>query len=482
MDLSGAENSSRPGGKENQMSLLQSISELRGQFRGEIIDPEDAAYEQARKVYNGMIDRRPRLIARCKDAADVIAAVRMAKASGLRVAVRGGAHNAAGSGVCDGGIVIDLALINYVKVDPLSRTVLAGGGATWGDVDHATHAFGLAVPSGIISTTGVGGLTLGGGMGHLTRKCGLTIDNLLSVDVVLADGRFVTANSDENADLFWAVRGGGGNFGIVTSFLFQAHPVATVCAGPMLWNLEDASDVMRWYREFIMQAPEDMNGFFAMMTVPPGPPFPEGLQLRKMCGIVWCYLGSLEQANTMLEPLRSYRPPAFEHFAPMPFPMLQGMFDAIYPTGLHWYWKADFFRELNDTAIEKHMEHAQLLPTWQSGMHLYPVNGKVHRVGADETAFGYRDAVWSQVIVGVDPDPANREKITGWARSYHEALHPYSAGGAYLNFMMEEGDERVRAAYRGNYSRLAAIKAKYDPDNFFCVNQNIRPEAAPTVN
>jgi hypothetical protein len=310
----------------------------------------------------------------------------------------------------------------------------------------------------------------------------LTIDNLLSVDMVLADGRFVTASSDENADLFWAVRGGGGNFGIVTSFLFQAHPVDTVCAGPMLWNLEDAPDVMRWYREFITQAPEDMNGFFAMMTVPPNPHFPEELHLRKMCAIVWCYLGSLDQANAILAPLRSYRPPAFELFGPMPFPMLQGMFDGIYPPGLDWYWKADFFRELSDRAIEKHLEHAHLLPTWQSSMHLYPVNGKVHRVGAGETAFGYRDAVWSQVIVGVDSDPANRERIAGWTRGYYEALHPYGAGGAYLNFMMEEGDERIRAAYRGNYSRLTEIKAKYDPDNFFCVNQNIRPATAPTVN
>jgi FAD/FMN-containing dehydrogenase len=459
------------------MSLRQAIAEFRGGFRGAVIDREDPAYEQARKVYNGMIDRRPRIIARCTDVADVMAAVRLAKANDLQVAIRGGGHNAAGLGVCDNGVVIDLAPMNYVRVDPSSRTVLVGAGAKWSDVDHATHAFGLAVPSGVISSTGVAGLTLGGGMGHLSRKYGLTIDNLLSVDMVLADGSFVTANADENPDLFWAVRGGGGNFGIVTSFLFQAHPVDIVCAGPMLWNLEDAANVMRWYREFITQAPEEMYGFFAVMTVPPGPPFPEELHLRKMCAIVWCYQGSLEQANTMLAPIRSYRQPAFEHFAPMPFPMLQGLFDPIYPTGLQWYWKADFFRELSDAAIEKHLEHARLLPTWQSTMHLYPVNGKVNRVDEADTAFSYRDAVWSQVIVGVDPDPAKREQITDWAKRYHEALHPFSAGGAYLNFMMEEGDDRIRAAYRGNYKRLAAIKAKYDPANFFRVNQNIRPSA-----
>jgi len=460
------------------MSLQQAIQEFRGQFRGTVLEPGDAGYDETRKVYNAMIDRKPRLIAQCTDVADVIAAVRMARANDLRVSVRGGGHNAAGLGVCDDGLVIDLAPIRYVRVDPSARTVLVGAGCKWRDVDHATHAFGLAVPSGIIASTGVAGLTLGGGMGHLTRKYGLTIDNLLSVDMVLADGSFVVANAEENPDLFWAVRGGGGNFGIVTSFLFEGQPVHTVCAGPMLWNLEDAADVMKWYREFITQAPEEMNGFVAMMTVPPGPPFPEELHLRKMCGIVWCYQGSMEQANTILEPIRGYRPPAFEFFVPMPFPVLQGMFDPIYPTGLQWYWKADFFQELSDAAIEKHLEHGSLLPTWQSTMHLYPVNGKVNRVRETDTAFAHRDAVWSEVIVGVDPDPANRERIVDWAKNYYEALHPLGSGGAYLNFMMEEGEDRIRATYRANYDRLAAVKAKYDPDNFFRINQNIRPAAS----
>jgi FAD/FMN-containing dehydrogenase len=273
------------------MSLQQAITDFRSQIRGAVIEPTDSGYDEARKVFNGMIDRKPRLIAMCTDTADVLAAVRMAKANGLQVSIRGGGHHAAGLGVCDDGMVIDLSPIKYVRVDPASRTVLVGAGSRWGDVDHATHAFGLAVPSGIIANTGVAGLTVGGGMGHLSRKYGLTIDNLLSVDMVLADGRFVVANNDENADLFWAVRGGGGNFGIVTSFLFEAHPVATVCAGPMLWNLDDAAAVMKWYREFITQAPEEMNGFFAMLGVPPGPPFPEELHLRTMCGIVWCYQG-----------------------------------------------------------------------------------------------------------------------------------------------------------------------------------------------
>jgi hypothetical protein len=403
-------------------------------------------------------------------------AVRFARANALKVSIRGGGHNAAGSGVCDDGLVIDLAPIQYVHVDPSSRTVRVGGGCKWSDVDHATHAFGLAVPSGVVSSTGVGGLTLGGGMGHLTRKYGLTIDNLLGADVVLADGSFVVASAEENSDLFWALRGGGGNFGVVTSFLFQAHPVHTVCAGPMLWEMDQAADIMKWYREFIVQAPEEINGFFAFMTVPPGPPFPEALHFKKMCGIVWCYPGAMEQANQILEPIRGYRKPAFEFFVPMPFPMLQGMFDGLYPPGLQMYWKAEFFNELNDGAIAGHLEHAPKMPTMLSTMHLYPVNGAAHRVGAADTAWGYRDAIWSEVIVGVDPDPSNRELISDWAKDYWKTLHPFGAGGAYVNFMMDEGEDRVRATYRGNYERLAAVKAKYDPENFFRVNQNIRPE------
>lgn len=331
------------------------------------------------------------------------------------------------------------------------------------------------MPSGIISSTGVGGLTLGGGLGHLSRKYGLTIDNLISADLVLADGTFVVASAEENSDLFWAIRGGGGNFGVVTSFLFNANPVHTVCAGPMLWPMNQAADILKWYREFIKQAPEEMNGFFAFMGVPPGPPFPEELHLKTVCGIVWCYNGTMEQANAILEPLRAFRPPLFEFFAPMPFPMLQGLFDGLYPPGLQWYWKADFVKDLTDEAIALHVKHGNELPTFQCTMHLYPINGAVHRVGSKDTAWNYRDVTWSSVIVGVDPDPAKKSLITNWAKAYWEALHPYGAGGAYVNFMMEEGEDRIRATYGENYERLAKIKAKYDPTNFFNVNQNIQP-------
>jgi len=461
------------------MPLTQdAIAQLRTQLRGELIEPTDAAYEDARKVYNGMISRKPRLIAKCTDVADVIAAVKFGRTNSIRVSIRGGGHNAGGLGVCDDGLVIDLSRIKYVHVDPATRTVRVGGGCVWGDVDHATHAFGLAVPSGIIGTTGVGGLTLGGGIGHLTRKCGLTIDNLLGADVVLADGSFVVANAKENSDLFWALRGGGGNFGVVTSFVFQAHPISTVVAGPMVWELDQAADIMKYYRDFIVKAPEDLNGFFAFLVVPPGPPFPESIHLKKMCGVVWCHTGSPEQANKDLEPFRQFRKPVFEFFAPMPHPMLQGFFDPLYPPGLQWYWKADFMNELSDASIPHHVKHGRDMPTMHSTMHMYPVSGAAHRPGKNDTAWSYREAQWAEVIVGVDPDPANREKITNWARDYYDALHPYGAGGAYVNFMMEEGEDRIRATYRDNYDRLSKVKAKYDPDNFFNVNQNIRPARA----
>ena len=457
------------------MVTQEAIGEFRNQLRGELIEPGSPAYENARKVYNGMIDKKPRLIAKCVDAADVIAAVKFGRASGLRVSVRGGGHNAGGLGIWDDALTIDLSGIKYVQVDPAAKTVRVGGGCTWGDVDHATHAFGLAVPTGIISTTGVGGLTLGGGLGHLTRGLGLTIDNLLSADVVLADGRFVVANAQENSDLFWALRGGGGNFGVVTSFVFKAHPVDTVLAGPMFWELSDAADVMKFYAEFISKAPESIGGWFAYMIVPPVPMFPEALHLKNVAAIVWCCTGPAEEANRLLDPVRKFRKPLLDGVGPVPLPALNSLFDGLYPPGLQWYWKADFVKDLPDAAIAEHVKWGGQIPNMFSAMHLYPVNGAAHRPGKNDTAWSYRDSVFSQVIVGVDPDPANREKITNWARGYYDALHPYGAGGAYVNFMMEEGEDRVRNSYRDNYDRLATVKAKYDPENFFRVNQNIKP-------
>ncbi len=452
-----------------------SIAELAGGFRGALIQPEGADYEAARRIYNAMIDRRPALIARCSDAADVIAAVRFAREHDLPLAVRGGGHSAPGLCTCDDGMVVDLSAMDGRRVDPARRTVRAEGGSTWGAVDHATHAFGRATPSGFISTTGVGGLTLGGGIGYLARRHGLSIDNLLGVDMVLADGRFVTASENENADLFWAVRGGGGNFGVVTSFEFRLHEVDTVFGGPMLWPLDRAPEVMKRWQDFILEAPEDINGWFGFMTVPPAPPFPEAFHLQKMCAVTWCYLGPLDQKDERFAPVRDFGEPAIDFTGPLPFPALQSMFDAFYPPGLHWYWKGDFFESFSEEAIARHLEHAAKLPTALSTMHLYPINGAVHRVGSEETAFSFRDANFAEVIVGVDRDPSSCEQMIAWSREYWDAMHPHSAGGSYVNLMMDEGQEQVRAAYRGNYDRLREIKARYDPQNLFRINQNIQP-------
>jgi FAD/FMN-containing dehydrogenase len=451
------------------------VQELASHLRGALLQPGDAGYEQVRQVYNAMIDRHPALIVRCVDVADVMAAVNFARNHQLTLAVRGGGHNGPGLGTCDDGLVIDLSGMKGIRVDPAARTVRVEGGCTWGEVDHATHPFGLATPSGFISTTGVGGLTLGGGIGYLSRTFGLTIDNLLSVDMVLADGSFVTASASDHADLFWAVRGGGGNFGVVTSFLFQLRPVSMVYGGPMLWPFEQAADIMKFWRDFILNAPEEINGWFALITVPPAPPFPEQFHLQKMCAVVWCSTAPQEQAEQLLQPVRAHMPPAVDFAGPIPWPVLQSLFDALYPKGLQWYWKTDFFTDLSDRAIALHVKYGAQLPTMHSTMHLYPINGAVHHVGASETAFSFREANFAEVIVGVDPDPANNARMIQWARDYWMALHPYSAGGGYINMMMDEGVDHVQAAYRDNYARLVQIKAKYDPGNLFHINQNIKP-------
>jgi FAD/FMN-containing dehydrogenase len=425
-----------------------------------------------------MIDKRPALIAQCVDAADVQLAVCHGRDHNLDIAIRGGGHNGGGLGSVNDGLLVDLSLMRGVRVDPKAHTARVAGGSVWGDVDHATHAYGRATPTGIVSTTGVGGLTLGGGVGNLSRKCGLTIDNLLEVDMVLADGSFVTANSDEHPDLYWAVRGGGGNFGVVTSFLFRTHPIHTNYAGPMIWPMEQAKPILQWYREFIPSAPDDLNGWLGFITVPPVAPFPEAAQGKIMVVIFWCYTGPLDKAEEVLRPIRTmFGPPAVDFVGPIPHPAMQSMFDWAYPPGLQWYWRGDYVKEIPDAAIDLHIDYASAMPAPLCTMHLYPADGAAGRVGANDTAWAYREAKWVSVFVGVDPDPANAAKLRDWTVRYHEALHPYSMGGSYVNFMMEEGQERVRATYRQNYDRLAQIKAQYDPDNVFHVNQNIKPKA-----
>ncbi len=452
--------------------------QLAGGLRGDLIGPADSRYDQARSVYNGMIDKRPAAIARCRDVADVITCVRFAREHGLAIAVRGGGHNAAGLAVADDALVIDLSLLRSTTVSPEDHTVRADAGCTWGDIDHATAAFGMATPSGFLASTGVAGLTLGGGIGYLSRRFGLTVDNLLAADVVLADGTFVTASADSHSDLFWALRGGGGNFGIVTSFTFRCHDIGengTIIGGPVFYDLADTAEVMRWYRELIPSLPEELSGWIALLTVPPVPPFPEALWGRKVCGIVWCYTGAHGKADEVLAPVKTHGSPLMVGLQPMPFSVLQGAFDPLYPAGLQWYWRADFFNEISDTAIDVHRKYGAMLPTGHSTMHMYPIDGAASRVPENATAFAYRDGGWAGVIVGVDPDPANAGLISQWARDYWEELHPTSAGGAYVNFLMNEGQDRVKAAYRGNYARLAQVKERYDPDNTFHINQNIQP-------
>ncbi|MFD4031266.1 FAD-binding oxidoreductase [Streptomyces sp. NPDC058637] len=452
------------------------LETMRTELRGPVIGPQDPEYAQARTIYNAMIDKRPAAVVRCHDTADVMAAVDFVREHGLEAAVMGGGHSGPGLCLADDAVTIDLSPMRGVRVDPATQTAQVDGGAKLGDLDHASHAFGLATPAGIMSTTGVGGLTLGGGHGYLTRKYGLTIDNLVSADVVLADGGFVTTNASENADLFWALRGGGGNFGVVTSFDFELHPVDTVGAGITVWPLDLFQDVLRWYRDFLPQAPDDLYGFFASMTVPPAPPFPEELHGRKVCGVVWSSTAGPEALGDTLAAVAEPGPPAFHFTAPMPYPALQTMFDELIPTGLQWYWRGAFFDRVTDEAVDVHASYAENLPSDLSTMHLYPVDGAAGRVGPDDTAWAYRDAVWSGVIAGIDPDPANAQALRRWAVSYRDALQPYSMGGAYVNFIgAEESQERVRATYRGHYDRLAEIKRTYDPHNLFHANQNIEP-------
>jgi hypothetical protein len=454
------------------------ISKMKANLRGRVVLPEDEGYNEARKVYNGMIDKHPKLIVSCVNAADVRVAVEFARENDLVVAVRGGGHNGAGLATCDNGMVIDLSWMKGVRFDPSLSTIRAEPGCTQGDVNHLGESFGFVVPAGVVSTTGIAGLTLGGGTGYLTRKYGLTIDNLLGVGMVLADGSFVTANAQEHPDLFWAVRGGGGNFGIVTSFLYQARPVGPVVGGPMFWDLSDARDVLEWHADFMDSASEDLYGFFAFLKAQPGDPFPAHLHHKNLCGIIWCYSGPPENADAVFKPIRQFRKPLLEAITPMPYTAMQSLFDALVPPGLQWYWKGHFVDRPSKEALDRHLDFGSQVPTALSTMHLYPINGAAARVDRSETAFSYRDAPFSMVICGIDPDPANAACITKWTRDYWTAMKPYSLGGAYVNFLMEdEGADRIRAAYRDNYERLAEIKTNYDPDNFFARNQNILPRA-----
>jgi len=457
----------------------EQIAKFAQGLRGPVIDRSHPEYEEARKLYNATIDKRPLAIARCADVADVIAAVNFGRDNKLPIAIRGGGHNGPGLGSVDDGLVIDLSTMKGVRVDPKNKTVRVGAGCTTGDVDHATQAFGQAVPFGIISTTGVAGLTLSGGHGYLSRQYGLAVDSLLEADVVLADGSFVTASETDNADLLWALRGGGGNFGVVTSFLFRTHPVSMIYGGPIIFELADAPAVMKWFRQFQPSAPDEFYLFLGLQSVPPVDPFPKEHWSKKMCVLLVSHNGPPADGEKAVNAIRAALPkPIIDWVQPMPYSVIQTLFDALLPKGLQWYWKGDFVKELPDAAIDAHVAGATKLPSVLSGMHLYPVDGAVHRQKKEAAAWGYRDAAWSMVIYGVDPDPANAPALKQWAQDYWNAVHPYNLPGAYANFMMDdEGEARVRAAYGGNYDRLAGVKKKYDPANLFRRNQNIRPAA-----
>jgi FAD/FMN-containing dehydrogenase len=456
--------------------MAASIESLQDQVRGEVVRPDAPGYDDARKVYNGMHDRRPRAVVQCADAADVIATVKTAHDGGLDLAVRGGGHSVPGFGTVDDGLVIDLSGMRNVQVDPAAGVARAGGGALWGDFDHATNAFGLSTTGGVISTTGVGGLTLGGGIGYLARKYGLSCDNLIAADVVTADGRLLRASEDENDELFWALRGGGGNFGVATSLEFRLHPVGDIVGGPIFFELDAAADVMAFYRQYIAEAPEELGAFFMFQIAPPLPFIPGDRHGDNLCGIVTCWSGPESDAAAVLKPLRDAGPVVAEHVGPMPYPALNSAFDALLPPGLQHYWKADFVKELTDDAIPIHVEHGSQVPVVNSTVHVYPIDGAVQRVRPDETAFAYRDVSFACVIAGMWPDPADNQANTKWVRDYWSAIHPYSGtDGGYVNFMGDDDQNRVEANYGGNYERLSKIKAKYDPDNLFHLNQNIQP-------
>lgn len=459
-------------------ATTEEFADLAAALRGPLTLPGDPGYDSARAVYNAMIDKHPAAIARVADSADVVTCVNHARTHGLDLAVRGGGHNAAGLGVADDALVIDLSAMRSTTVDPAGHSVRVDGGATWSDVDHATVPFGSAVPSGFIASTGVGGLALGGGIGYLSRRFGLTVDNLRSADVVLADGTLVTADADHHPDLFWALRGGGGNFGVVTSFTFTTHEIGehgNIIGGPVLYALADAPEVMDWYRELLPTLPEELSGWLGLLTIPSNDHFPQAYWGHKACAIIWCYTGKHAEAEVLLGQVREFGNPLVVGLHEMPFNMLQQAFDGLYPAGMQWYWRADFVTEISDAAIEIHARYGAMLPTGHCTMHLYPIDGAAARVPVEDTAFAYRQGGWAGLIVGVDPDPANAPLITNWARAYSDELHPTTAGGGYVNFLMDEGKDRIRAAYKQNYGRLTQIKAVYDPGNLFHVNQNIPP-------
>jgi FAD/FMN-containing dehydrogenase len=450
-------------------TILQAtaLEQLRGRLRGELLCPGDDRYEGARKIHNGMIDRRPALIVRCAGVADVMTAVTFARDHHLAVAVRGGGHGVPGFAVCDGGLMIDLSHLKSVRVDPVGRTARAEGGCTWGDFDHETQAFGLATVGGIARPTGIAGLTLGGGHGYLMRTYGLACDNLLSVDVVTADGRLLTASATEHADLFWGVRGGGGNFGVVTAFEYRLHPVSQMLGGLLVYPMAHAKAVFRFYRDFTRTAPEALGSLCNLATLPDGTP---------AAVILIAYSGPLDDGERLLRPLRECAPLLADQVGPLPYIALQSIVENFNPPGLRNYWKSNYLRDLSDAAIEVMVDHYASVPAPNTHVVVEHLGGAVSRVGEDDTAVAHRDALYNFLIVGMWGEAAQDAQVIGWVRELWGALQPFSSGGLYVNYEAEHDVGRVRAAYGADkYARLVALKNKYDPTNLFRLNQNITP-------
>jgi FAD/FMN-containing dehydrogenase len=454
---------------------MPALDTLARSVSGPVVRPGEPGYDDARHVYNAMIDAHPAAVVRCGSTADVVAVVRYATEGGLPLAVRGGGHSVPGFGTADDAVVADLSGLQSVHVDDGARTATAGGGTTWGRFNDVTAAHGLATTGGIISTTGLGGLTLGGGIGYLCRGYGLSCDNLQSARVVTADGAVVTASEQEHPDLFWALRGGGGNFGVVTEFTYRVHPVETVLGGPMFFELSDAVAVLSAFRDFIATAPREYGGFPAFQIAPPLPFVPENRVGEPFVAIVSCWTGSVAEGERVLDGFRQIARPVAEHVGPMPYAALNSAFDGLVPPGLQHYWKASFVTELTDQAIAAHVEHGARVPVVNSTVHLYPIDGAVHDVAPDATAFGHRSASWAPVIAGMWPDPADNEANTRWVREYHAAVAPLSEAGGYVNFASADDQSRVSDNYGANYGRLREVKRRYDPANVFHLNQNIQP-------
>ncbi|MGI5404744.1 FAD-binding oxidoreductase [Streptomyces sp. CA-135486] len=449
------------------------LARLQGAVRGEIVQPGDADYDEARKVYNAMHDRRPAIIVRAVDVGDIAATVDFAREQHLLLAVRGGSHSVPGYGTCDGGVVLDLGRMRGIRVDPQASTARAEGGCTWADFNHATHAFGLATTGGVVSSTGIGGLTTGGGMGYLARRCGLACDNLISADLVTADGSFLTCTKEHNADLLWAVRGGGGNFGVVASFEYRLHPVADILGGPTFYPLD--GDVMRRYRQLIADSDEKLGALLVVALGPPVPFLPEHWHGRPLCAVVTCWSGPEDEDDQIRARLADLGPVLGQYVDRMPYPVINTLFDELLPAGLFHYWKGTFSQGLPDGAIDAYVDYGATTPTIQSATVVFPIDGACHRVRPEETAFTYRDADFATALSPTLLTRADCEASVGWARAFSGALEPHSLEGGYVNFMDHDDQDRVRVNYRQNYDRLKAIKRRYDPGNLFRLNHNIAP-------